>query len=194
MAKRLRDGESLFTAQEWKERIPALFNTSKGDVFVLGSTYDNWIQRNNLIPGTNTTLREYLKKAREDGWMIKHKKQQDQMIREAQAAVKILQNLPLGSNTKMKRRSWRWQMQHDEKGKAIRGTEERVKSSESTEVISTDIDPRMVSEKRRGAEFILSRLDPAYAEKAENKNLNIMVSLKDLRQAAEKKSAPEYNE
>ena len=175
LAKKVETEGKIFTEEHWKKHIPIVIGTSEGEVEIRPKTYHSWICRNTVVPGMNLTLRAMIEAARERRAVQSHRAQQTQLVREAQKGLAALRKLPLGTQSKLVKKKYR-----------LTKNGERYQSGEEVEEMTVPIDPRMVTIHQKSNEFILERLDPAYSQKNENKNLNVMVSLKDLREAAER--------
>lgn len=187
LATMVKRGQPLFSNEQWKTNAPLVLRNGEEVFEIRPFTYNQWIKRDNIVPELNVTLRELLDRAREERRFAQHEEQRTGIIREAQSILAQLQSLPLGTSTKLERKSFRYRMKQDNNGNIIDRHEfERTPSSESYETITKDLDPQIIEIKRKGAEYALDRLDPHYSPKQENKNLTVVVSLKDLREAAER--------
>lgn len=174
----------MFTKEQWEQGIPTVLRNGEEVYEVYPKTYNSWMVRDTIIPEMGVTLRNFIERAREERRMTLHREQQDEIVREAQSIIAQIQKLPIGTKSTLTKKKYR-----------IAKMGERYQSGEEVEIQENPVDPRMVSEKRRGAEYILDRLDPAYSPKSENKNLTVHVSLKDLRKAAEaKKQRADYEQ
>lgn len=183
LAKRIENDGKLFTEEHWKTNKGIIVGTSEGEIEVKPKTYQMWIVRSEIVPGTNVTLRQYLKEAKERRLDKLHRDQQNKLVRDAQNYLAKLQALPLGTRTVKK---------SSKKGYNDRDGDYHETSEE---IVETPINPSMVAQKRMGSTTILERLDPAYSPKQERKNLNVTVSLKDLREAHERnKKQPDYEQ
>lgn len=176
LAEKIKNGESLFTDEQYKTNT-AIDLPLKDGVFVLKPmTYNAWMKRRIVIPETNKTLYSVMMEARHDARMKKHEDEQKNLVIEAQNLVSSLQKLPLGTLTRRKLKKMR----------VIEGGR-KIQTHEELETIETPIDPRVVAIKQKGAEYVLDRLDPAYAKNAEKGNVNVFVNLADLRKAKEER-------
>lgn len=175
LAEIVKQGGKLFTTDQWAKNEPIVITVGETSTKVHPRTYNNWVTRENLVPGTNLTLKQLMANARELRRQLRHEQERKELIRKAQEGLKALQALPIGTKTTLIRQKFRFT-----KG-------EKVKTGEEIEEQVRDIDPQLVSIKHRGNEFVLERLDPEYAAKKETKNTTVMLSLADLRKAKEEK-------
>lgn len=184
LAKKVETEGKIFTEEHWRKHIPIVIGTSEGEVEIKPKTYNSWICRNTVVPGMNLTLRAMIENARERRAAHSHREQQAKLVRDAQKGLAALRKLPLGTQSTLVKKKYR-----------LTKHGERYQSGEEVEEMTVPIDPRMVQIHQKANEFVLERLDPAYSQKNENKNLNVMVSLKDLREAHERnKPKPDYEQ
>lgn len=169
-------GEPLFTREEYANNIGKEIALKDG-VFVLKpENYRYYMKARVKISGTNKTLYQQIHEARHLARMKKHEKEQENLVLQAQEFLGNLQKLPLGTSTKRRLKKMR----------VIEGGR-KVQTHEEVETIETPIDPRMVSAKQKGSEYVLDRLDPAYKKDAEAGNVNVFVNLADLRKARDER-------
>lgn len=182
IVKRIEEGKPLFTAEQWKNKKPSVFNVDGEEVEVMPGTYSSWVKRNNCPLDTRVTLKTLVAEAKHRRFLKKHEEDKQFLVAEAQKHLKHLQALPLGTSTTKKASK----KGYNEKDGAYNETSE--------EEISTPVNPAMVAQKRQGAQFVLERLDPSYSAKSENKGVTVHVSLKELREAAEAKKKADYEQ
>lgn len=178
LRERILEGKALFTGEQFKTNEPSTFTTKNGDVQLKPQTYNTWMKRRMVIPGTKRTLHQYLGEARHERRMKVHEDEQKELVRQAQHFLSELQKLPLGTETKRVLK----------KMKVIEGGRLQQIGQEE-EVISTPMDPRVAAIKQKGSEFVLDRLSPDYKKDAE-KNSLVMVDLAALRKAKEEREQP----
>lgn len=183
LAEIVKQGGKLFTTEQWRTNEPIVIVVGETRAEVKPKTYDNWIQRDNVVPGLNITLRKLMSDAKERRLELRHEQQRKQLIRQAQEGLKALQALPIGTSTKIIKKKFR-----------VVKDGEKYQTGEEIEEHVRDIDPQLVSIKHRGNEFVLERLDPAFSSKSENKNLTVTLSLAELRRAREEKQKADYEQ
>lgn len=174
----VKQGGKLFTTEQWNTNSPIVIVVGETKTEVKPKTYDNWIQRDNVVPELNRTLRSLMAEARERRDQLRHEQQRKELIRKAQEGLKALQALPIGTKTSITKKKYR-----------VVKDGEKYQTGEETEVHERDVDPQLVSIKHRGNEFVLERLDPAYSAKSESKNLTVTLSLSELRKAKEQRDS-----
>lgn len=135
------------------------------------STYDNWINRENIVPDTNKTLKQIVADARQKRQEIQRRKQNEAVIEKSRKAIEALIDMPIHNTSVMR-------------------TMKRNKEGVMREVQRTtikDISAPLVHAKVKGLTFALERLDPDYAKKDEVKHAHVVFSLADLRKHQELK-------
>lgn len=182
LIKRVENGLPLFTEKQWREKIPSIFIVDGQEVKVYPNTYSSWVKYRTCPEGMIIPLGMLIREAKHRAFLKRHEEDKRRLVLDAQRYLKKIQRLPIGTKTV---RKYKESGYNDRDGNFDKEVEEEVR---------TPINPAMVAQKRASAEFILKGLDPAYEAKSTNKNLTVMVSLKDLRQAAEKEKKADYED
>lgn len=180
LIKRVENGLPLFTEKQWKEKIPSVFIIDGQEVKVFPNTYSSWVKYRTCPEGMTIPLGMLIREAKHRYFLKRHEEDKKELVLKAQRYLKKIQKLPLGTKTV---RKYKEKGYNDRDGEFDKEVEEEMR---------TPINPAMVAQKRASAEFVLKGLDPAYEAKSTNKNLNVMVSLKDLREASEKEKKADY--
>lgn len=178
--KKIETGSRLFEDNQWREKKPLVFIVDGQEIEVLPNTYHSWIKNYVCPEGMIIPFRSLVRDARHRAFIKRHEEDKKELVLKAQRYLKKIQKLPLGTKTV---RKYKEKGYNDRDGEFDKEVEEEMR---------TPINPAMVAQKRASAEFILKGLDPAYEAKSTNKNLTVMVSLKDLREAAEKEKKANY--
>jgi len=174
----VKQGNSLFKREQYKTNHPITITVGENVYQVTPHSYHGWITRDVRVPGKGVTLRQMMKDARAKRDELRHRAQQQELIKAAQKQLAILQALPIGTESTLTKTKYR----------VSKEGSQYVSGIEVEETIMP-VDPRMVAIKQKGDHFILERLDPAYSNKNENKNLTVMLSLSDLRKARDEELA-----
>lgn len=177
----VKQGRRLFTNEQWATNSPIVIVVGETRTEVKPQTYNNWITRESVVPGTGKTLKAMMREAKELREQLRHNEQRRQLIKKAEEGLRALQALPDGTKTTITKKKYR----------SFKGSEMVLTGLETEEQVR-NVDPQMVSIKHRGNEYVLDRLSPEFSPKSENKNLTVMLSLADLRRAKEEKDGKKH--
>ena len=179
LCNRILSGKPLFTTKQYAEGTPSLFEVGRGKdkqlVKICPATYNSWMRRFVVPIGGSVPLKEMIRNARYESRLRKHEREQKELVEKAKRYLKEIQKLPLGTKTKRYSQTKGYD--------AKRGNY----YDKSLEVVETPVNPAMVAQKRMASEFVLERLDQEYAQKSESKNMNVVLSLSELRKIEDKK-------
>lgn len=154
-------GESLFPSQGYLQ----LDIGEEKPVELLCSTLNSWVSRDNVIPETGKTLREFLNDARREYRNIKREQQQQNLLDEAEGEFRRI----MAMRSSQPVRNMFGQLVYDDKSKT------KLARRENVGILRLKIE---------AAKYLTERLDPqryGKVEKTENKHL--VFSLADLRRA-----------